>query len=128
MKKKFMLVLALLMIISVVPSFAADANVVFEEQFVLTEKGGTFEVGFVKVKFPKDATENLPMTIDAKVYAEDGVAYIEFTDVDAFFKPVKISTKGYDDELYDVSLGENIVMDIDNQHFKVDHFSRWCFD
>lgn len=128
MKRKVLLVLAMLMVLSIVPSFASDTQVVFEDTILLTEKGGTFEIGFVTVKFPKDATENLPMEIEVDVYAEEGIAYIEFTDVDAFFKSVKISTKGYDGLLYDVATGENVEIDLKNQNFKVDHFSRWCFD
>lgn len=103
---------------------------IIEEQITVTSKGGNFKVGFVKINFKKeflDETE-LPITFDVKIYAENGEVYVEFTpDVNEFFKDVKLHAEHFSGYIYDVATGENIYVEIPNQSFKVEHFSRYCW-
>ena len=137
--KPVMVILVILLILTLSPVIASaktmgtevpEAPVTFEETIVVTEDGGTFDVGFTKIKFPKDCLddENLPLVVDVEIYAEDGIVYIEFSpDVDEFNSTVKITASKYEGFIYDRAAGENIYVKIPKQKLWVTHFSRYCF-
>lgn len=107
-----------------------DNPLIIEEEITVDEDGGTFRVGFAKIKFKKGflGDEDLSITFTVSLYAEDGEVYIEFSpDVDAFLEDVVIKTSGYEGYLYDVALGENIFVTVPKQKLNVEHFSRYCW-
>lgn len=137
-QKPMLLVLALIMLLTFIPVSAmakshdvADIQepITYEETFTVTEKGGNFEIGFVQLQFKKGfLDENLPLVLDVKIYAENGVVFIDFSpDVSEFKKDVKIKAHKFDGYIYDVATGENIYINLPQQHFYVSHFSRYCF-
>lgn len=108
---------------------AAEQPVVFTQTITVTEEGGRYQIGFVNVEFKKDMLDlDEPITFDVKIYAENGVAYIEFEpDVATFYKKVHIRIDKYDGLLYDVATGENISVDVKKQQILAEHFSRYAF-
>jgi len=134
-----MVILVILLILTLSPVIASaktmgtevpEAPVTFEATIEVTKEGGTFDVGFTTIKFPKNCLddENLPLVVDVEIYAEDGIVYIEFTpDVEEFNKPVKITASKYKGFIYDRAAGENIYVKIPKQKLWVTHFSRYCF-
>ena len=154
MHKKLVAILVLLvLILSTVPVSAANIDrcdgqkpviyksiinerhdeqnpVVYKSTIKVTEDGGTYQVGFVTVKFPKGfiSSKLLPIRIDVEISAVRGVAGIEFTpDILNFNKDVTIYVQSYQGLLYDRTSGKNIKVNIKNQVFKVKHFSRYAF-
>lgn len=143
LKKLSIIVLLLVFVFSVMPVSAAnyyDQNlqkiqtvekpVVFKETIFVTKDGGSFEVGFATVKFPKDFIESnmLPIRFDVEISAVNGVAGIEFTpDVPDFNKDVIIKVECYRGWLYDKAKGKNIWVNVRPQVLKVKHFSRYAF-
>ena len=137
--KPVMVILVILLILTLSPVIASaktmgtevpEAPVTFEETIVITEDGGTFDVGFTKIKFPKDCLDDeiLPLVVDIEIYAEDGIVYIEFTpDVDEFNAIIKITASKFEGYIYDRATGENIYVKIPKQKLWVTHFSRYCF-
>ncbi len=105
-------------------------SITYEETFTVTEKGGNFKIGFVKVQFKKDFLEDeyLPLVIGIQLYAENGLVYIDFSpDVIEFKKDIKIKTATFKGYIYDKAKGENIYVELPSQTFYVSHFSRYCF-
>lgn len=105
-------------------------SVVYEKTFTVTQKGGTVQVGFVSVSFPKNflPASELPRTFTAKVFASGGSGVIEFSpDTDGFLKPVRISVGAYKGLLYDEQTGKNAQVEFYQEFFFVDHFSRYCW-
>lgn len=138
MFKKLTVILVLLMFIfSAIPVSAAGHDwkcaqepVIYKSQINVTEDGGVYKVGFATIKFPKSfiSDERLPLTINVEIYAEGGMAYIEFTpDTPGFSRDVTISAHSYYGLLYDKASGKNIQVRIRSQRFKVGHFSRYAF-
>ncbi len=148
MLKKLVVLLVLLMFVfTAIPAYAADYNrhdrqesvtytsdwqepVIYKSTIYVTEDGGTYQVGFATVKFPKNFISNtqLPVRIEIEVSAVNGVAGIEFTpDIPYFNKDVTISAKAYNGLLYDTTSNTNITVNVRNQVFKVKHFSRYAF-
>jgi len=114
---------------SYVDSYATD-NIVFERTITVTEKGGSFEVGFVTVNFKKDflPDEQYPKTFTLKVCARDGEVGIEATpDTNAFLKPVLIKVDRYTGYLYDEAAGEDIFVSVKKQNIVAKHFSWYRF-
>ncbi len=108
----------------------SDSPLIIEEEITVTNEGGTFEVGFASIKFKKGFLNDdaLPITFTVSIYAEDGEVYIEFSpDVEAFLSDVKVKATSFEGYLYDVSLEENILIQIKTQSLKVEHFSRYCW-
>ncbi len=104
--------------------------IVFESTITVTEDGGTFNVGFVKIVFPKDFldSESLPATFDVKINSVDGVAGIEFSpDTPEFNQDVIIKANKYSGLLYDETIEKNLFFKIKSQVLKVKHFSRYAF-
>ncbi|MBN2604347.1 MAG: hypothetical protein JXR62_00830 [Bacilli bacterium] len=107
-----------------------DQMIIFEGSVTIDNSMNKFEIGFVTVTFRKNFVEEdlYPITFDVKIYAEEGLVYIEFNpSMDAFFKDVQVHAFAYNGYIFDISTGENIYVEIPNQMFKVDHFSRYCF-
>lgn len=132
-KLVFLLIMIALLTVSIVPAMAAtqpEAPVMFNTTFTVTSAGGTYQVGFVKVEFPKNFMgKNMPpITFDASVYALDGQGAIEFSpDVAAFIKNVKIKVSPYKGFLYDQATGKNIYVNFHGQMIWASHFSRYCW-
>jgi len=131
MKKRFIILLTLMMVFASLPVLAAaEEPVIYKDTITVTEDGGRYKIGFVEVEFKKDFLEKgmEPVTFDVEVYAEDGLAYIEFSpDAEDFAKKVHIRVDSYEGLLYDKTLGENIEVDIAKQQIVTSHFSRYCF-
>lgn len=103
---------------------------VIEEEITVTSEGGKFDVGFATIRFKKGFLDDdsLPITFKVSMYAEDGEVYIEFSpDIEQFEKFVSVKAKNFSGYIYDVSLGENIYVEVPSQHLKVEHFSRYCW-
>jgi hypothetical protein len=49
--------------------------VIFTDEFVVSSDGGRFDIGFAQVDFRKSCTKDLPITFEAKIYADDGLVY-----------------------------------------------------
>lgn len=131
MKKRFIILLALIMVFASLPVLAAtEEPVIYKDTITVTEDGGRYKIGFVEVEFKKEFLEKgmEPITFDVEVYAENGEGYIEFSpDAENFAKRVHIRVDAYNGLLYDKTLGENIQVDINKQHLTTEHFSRICF-
>lgn len=107
-----------------------DHVVIFEGTVTIDNAMNKFEIGFVTVTFKKNFVEEdlYPISFDVKIYAEQGLVYIEFNpSMEGFFKDVQVHAFAYNGYIFDVATGENIYVEIPNQMFKVDHFSRYCF-
>jgi len=103
---------------------------VYERSFTITPKGGTIQVGFVSITFPKNfmPASELPRTFTAKVFASGGHGVIEFSpDTSGFLKPVRIDVQAYRGVLFDEQAQKNIVVKYHQQSFTVMHFSRYCW-
>ena len=108
----------------------SSAAVMYESTITVTEDGGTFDVGFCKLVFPKDFmdSESLPATFDVKISSVDGIAGIEFSpDTPDFKKDVLIKVHKYTGPLYDETLDMNLFFKIKSQVIKAKHFSRYAF-
>jgi len=129
--KPLMLTLIVLLFLSSTTAYAAKpaTPVLIEKEITVTSEGGNFDIGFAQVKFKKNLFgENETLVLNAQIYADNGLVYIEFSpDVESFIKDVKIHTSSYDGLLYDISTKRNINIEIPNQLLKVEHFSRYCF-
>ncbi|OPZ94223.1 MAG: hypothetical protein BWY74_00731 [Firmicutes bacterium ADurb.Bin419] len=132
----------MVMLLSGVPAMAAQGHelqnatsynsnvMIFERTVTVTEKGGTFEVGFVTVNFPKNFLEKgkYTKTFTLKVCARDGEIGIEATpDTNKFLKPVLIKVNNYKGFLYDEVTGENIFVNVKKQTVVAKHFSWYRF-
>ncbi len=103
---------------------------VFEKTFTITKKGGTVDVGFVSVTFPKNClpASELPRTFTAKVFASGRHGVIEFSpDTTGFLKPVRIDVHAFKGVLYDEQARKNIMVKYHQESFTVTHFSRYCW-
>ncbi|WP_010245730.1 hypothetical protein [Acetivibrio cellulolyticus] len=113
-----------------VESYSANDNMVFERTVTVTEKGGSFEVGFVTVNFPKDflTKDQYPKTFTLRVCAKDGEVGIEASpDTNNFLKPVKIKVDAYTGFLYDEVTNQNIFVNVKKQTIIATHFSWYRF-
>ncbi|MBN2522125.1 MAG: hypothetical protein JXB24_02575 [Bacteroidales bacterium] len=101
----------------------------YTETFVVTNEGGSYDIGFTTVKFKKNClSDGLIEILTVEIYAEDGAVYIEFTpDIDYFAKDVQIHASAWSGFLLDRATGELVYFELPNQVFKVSHFSRYCF-
>ncbi len=132
----------MVMLLSSVPAVAAQVQdiqnatsyssdyMIFERTVTVTEKGGTFELGFVSVDFPKNflAKDKYTKTFTLKVCAREGEVGIEATpDTPKFLKPVKIKVNNYKGFLYDEVTGENVFVNIKKQTIVAKHFSWYRF-
>lgn len=90
----------------------------------VTEKGGKYDFGFIDASF-KNGWLTDSITFDVSIYAENGIAYIEFSpDVEKFLKDVHIKVKKSVVTLYEVTTGEMVTIEINRYNFKAKHFSR----
>lgn len=132
MKKALLLLVMIFTIIfSSIPVNAADTPVIYKDTITVTADGGRYQVGFVNIEFKKNFLDPtmLPATFEVKVYANNGVAYIEFSpDTPNFFKKVHIRSDAYNGLLYDISKGENIQISVKKQQVLAEHFSHYCLD
>ncbi len=106
------------------------SGLVYEKTFVVTPKGGTYQVGFVTLNFPKNflPSSELPRKFTAKVFASDGHGVIEFTpDTTGFLKPVEVTVNAYSGILYDEVVNGNTYVQYQKESFNVNHFSRYCW-
>jgi hypothetical protein len=149
-KKLTAILVLLLFILSTVPVYGADFNfscdrhdysekygqavakapVIYKSDLWVTRAGGTYQVGFATIQFPKNYidSDKLPVRIRVEISSVKGVAGIEFTpDIPSFNKDVIISVNSYNGLLYDYTLKKNIRQDIHRQTLKVHHFSRYAF-
>ncbi len=137
MKKLSVMILIVMLVISAVPVHAADngraysgEDVIYEREITVTEKGGVFQVGFTTIKFPKGFIDKdqLPVTINVKITAVNGIAGIEFTpDIPDFKKEVIVNVHSYNGLIYDETLDKNINVRIKQQKLILEHFSRYAF-
>jgi hypothetical protein len=107
----------------------ADAAV-YEKTFTVTPKGGTVDIGFVSVTFPKNflPASELPRTFTAKVFASGGHGVIEFyPDTTGFLKPVRIDVHSFKGMLYDEQVQRSVMVKYHQESFTVRHFSRYCW-
>jgi hypothetical protein len=110
-------------------SVVATTPVIYSSTFTVTQKGGNFKVGFVKVGFKSNFMSEslLPIQFTASIYAENGQVYIEFTpDTPNFYKKVNIKVSEYKGYLYDKALGKNIYVKVKADNFTVEHFCRYA--
>jgi len=107
LKKSLLLSMVILLLLSLSPALAAKQKtnvsisnselnepVIFQKEILATDEGEKFQVGFVRIDFKKDfiEEENLPITFEIKVYAENGEVYIEFNpSVDVLTKMLKFT-------------------------------------
>ena len=104
--------------------------VVYEKTFTVTKKGGTVQVGFVSISFPKNflPASELPRTFTAKVFASGGHGVIEFSpDTENFLKPVHISIGTYKGLLFDEQTEMNTQVKYHPEVIIANHFSRYCW-
>lgn len=109
---------------------AANGSSLIEQTITVTSEKEVFEVGFVTLKFPKELidSEKLPVAVTVSIYYEDGQSWIEFSpDLGEFEHKVQVKVKGYDGLLYDVSTGQDVLVNIGNQVLMLSHFSRYAF-
>ncbi|MFV9510120.1 hypothetical protein [Tepidibacillus sp. LV47] len=131
MKRIMFVIMTLVLLLSSIPVVAAENKpVIYTDTITVTEDGGRYQVGFINVEFKKDFIDpaKLPATFEVKVYAENGVGYVEFApDTPNFFKKVHIRIDKYDGLLYDQATGENIEVHVKKQQILAEHFSRYAF-
>ena len=131
MKKLLLLLSVILMLVSFVPAYAAEDQILFEDTITVTNEGGRYQIGFVNVEFKKNflGKDMESMEIDVEVYAEGGKVYVEFTpDIPDFEKNVHIRVDNYHGLLYDVEEDENAVVEVMKQQIIASHFSRYCLN
>lgn len=129
-KRAFLVFLAMVVFLFSVPVMADEAPVMYTETITVTQDGGRYEIGFVNVEFKKEFIDQsmLPATFQVKVYVLNGEGCIEFEpDIPDFFKKVHIRVDKYKGQLYDVSTGQNILVNFKHQQILADHFSRYCW-
>lgn len=129
MKRLLNLLLVIVMVIAFgYPVSAKEQPAQFQGTITVAENGGKYTVGFVTVEFKKDFLQlDSPTTFEARVYAENGLAYIEFSpDTPDFYKKVHIKVDAYEGLIYDRTLGKNIEIDIKHNQILAEHFSRYC--
>ena len=113
---------------SAVSSHLPGDAAVYEKTFTVTPKGGTVQVGFVSVTFPKNFMPKLPMEFTARVFASGGHGVIEFSpDTTGFLKPVRIDVNAFKGMLYDEKAGHDVMVKYHQEFFQVNHFSRYCW-
>lgn len=103
---------------------------IFQENFTITNHNTKVDIGFVTVHFKKHfiAADMYPLTLEIKLYQEDGKIWIEFSpDVEYFLKDVTIHVHAYEGFILDIDQGDFVYVDVPHFVFKVSHFSRWCF-
>lgn len=133
MRKKLLCLvisLAIIFSVAVMPVAADEAPIMYQDTITVTKDGGRYQIGFINIEFKKNFIEkdNLPITFEVMVYAEDGKGYIEFSpDIPDFFKKVHIRVDRYNGMLYDVANDENIEITVNKQQILAEHFSRYCF-
>jgi hypothetical protein len=144
LKKLSAVIIALTLMFSAVPVWAAhdaapmktdsvtenQGPVIYSSTLNVTEEGGVYKVGFVEIVFKKDFIDPslLPGSISVEITAVDGVPGIQFSpDIPQFNKEVTIKVDSYSGLLYDKTAGKNIYVNIEKQHLKVEHFSRYAF-
>lgn len=130
MLKKTTLFLMLVLLLVSSPVLALEQPVVYQSTITVTEDGGRYQIGFINVEFKKESLDaaKLPITFEVKVYAENGVNYIEFQpDVSEFYKKVHIRIDKFDGVIYDQATGVNISITTKNEQLVVEHFSRYAF-
>ena len=80
-----------------------EEKLLIEETITIENENSKFDVGFVRVDFKKNfiPEDAYPITFEVKIYAEDGLVYIEFDpDVEDFFKDVTIHVFAFDGYIY----------------------------
>lgn len=113
-----------------VTSYIANDNMIFERTVTVTENGGSFEVGFVTVRFQKNflPINQYPKTFTLRVCARDGEVGIEASpDTNSFLKPVLIKVNKYKGYLYDEVTDENVFTSVKKQTIVAKHFSWYRF-
>lgn len=130
MKRKIILSLVLLMLMSSVPVFAhADTPVIYKDTITVTNDGGSYHIGFINLIFKKDSfgADVDQVTLNVEIYAENGVGYIEVTPDIVLEHPAYICVHDYDGLLYDKAVGKNIHVSVERQFILAPHFSRYVF-
>ncbi len=98
-----------------------------EYRITVSNKGGTYSFDGISVHFKKDFLGKGmdPAAFDVRIYAEDGIPYIEFNpDVEDFDKKVMVKVDRGERSFYDITTGETITLLLDHNNFHTDHFSR----
>lgn len=131
MKKAILLITVLFVLLaSSIPVLAITEPVIYKEMITITEDGGRYQVGFTEIEFKKEYMDsnNLPITFEVQIYAENGETYIEFKpDIPEFNKKVHIRVDKYQGVLFDKVAEKNIEVNIKNQQILAEHFSRYMF-
>ncbi|OGO78869.1 MAG: hypothetical protein A2Y23_05185 [Clostridiales bacterium GWB2_37_7] len=128
LKKWTSFIIIFVMVLSFTTVFADVPQAPQVYTIIVTEDGGKYVFDNVELTFKKDSMEKgmQPITFTVAFYAENGVPYIDINpSVDQFAKDVKIKVKKAEVELYDITTGENINIELENYSFKVEHFSRY---
>ena len=129
-KKITLFLMVFVLLLTSVPVMASEQPVEYKATITVTADGGRYQVGFINVEFKKDCLdpEQLPLTFDVQVYAENGANYIQFSpDIPKFYKQVHIRIDKYNGLLYDRALEKNITADVKKQQILAGHFSRYAF-
>lgn len=130
LKRIFMFLIILLLLLVNIPVMASEQPAEYKATITVTEDGGRYQIGFAEVEFKKDSLDldQLPVTFDVRIYAENGINYIEFTpDIPDFYKQVHIRIGKFKGQLYDRAAGENIQVNVKKQQILAGHFSRYAF-
>ncbi len=126
-KAVVILVLILTILLSSMPALAAGVDGPWEGTYEISPKGGTIDCLIAQVSFKKNYLEtDETITYKVKVYAEDGVPYIDIEpSVKEFKKKVTIQVSDFTGELYDIKTGQNVLVSTRKHKLKVKHFSRY---
>ena len=103
---------------------------IIEETFIVDENGGTYNIGFVKMYFPKNFLDDelLPAEFTVKVIVKNGEAGVQVNPSTPHFnKKVHMFVKRYVGLLYDVDKEEYVFCKIKPQHIIAEHFSWFRF-
>ena len=109
---------------------APSGAVLFEKKITLTKKGGSVNVGFVTLQFPKNCLpgDMLPRELTIQVFASGDTGVVSVSpDTEGFLSPVRISVHAYKGWLFDELSGFNKLVQYAPTSFYVDHFSRYCW-
>lgn len=116
------------MLLSFSTVFADGLQAPQEYTITVTEEGGVYNFDNVELIFKKDSLgkDMQPMTFIVSLYTENGVPYIDIEPtVESFSKDVKIKVHKGELEMYDITTGETLNIELENYNFKVEHFSRY---
>jgi hypothetical protein len=122
----FILIFVMLLSFSTVFADTLQAPQVYT--ITVTEEGGVYNFGNVELIFKKDSMgeDMQPITFFVSLYIKDGLLIIDIEpSVESFSKDVKIKVHKGEQEIYNITTGETVNVELENYNFKVEHFSRY---